>query len=722
MITNVREVDSPYRSSMEHLLAALNSIDLRVRWAVVRARANGLNPDNQFRGLFVTDEQIDQLLAHEVGHHVWSSVNGQTTDAMRRGLTEGETAVATARAEWVARTRDGFFRLQALIDEFELSDAEVDALLIAFAPEVDLRYERLYAFLQDDVTRKRPTVHLILNLLTTSFAEQLRLRTLFESNSRLVRFGLIECYGEDGQPLLSQFVRPTPRITAYLLENDGVDEAIERHARLHSAPFEVLAADYFSPALTQYLQQTAKRAPLFALRGKYGVGKWAAAQLIADAIDSDLLRIDVTTLHESDVGLYKGLQLALRDARLNQAVVYVAGWDTLLKDDKPPSAILHMLLTYPYCVITAGESQWQPIEREINRPILALTLTPPAFAERLTLWQRLTSADKLAKDVNLHNVATHFRFTPGQIIDAVATARDTATWRDEVIRQQDLLTASRFHSNQRLSSVAVKITPRYGWSDIILPADTLAQLHEAVAMVKQRPIVYEQWGFERKQSLGKGMNALFVGDPGTGKTMSAEIVANDLGLDLYKIDLSMMVSKYIGETEKNIGRVFDEATTSNAILFFDEADAIFGKRSEVKDSHDRHANIEVSYLLQRMETFDGVVILATNLRANIDEAFTRRLHFAIQFPFPDIEDRERIWRVTFPSETPLAANIDFSLLARRFRLAGGSIRNIVLASAFIAAQAGAAQVEMQHILHAARREHQKIGRLIKEHLFQWSGS
>ncbi|MCB0028073.1 MAG: ATP-binding protein, partial [Anaerolineales bacterium] len=196
-------------------------------------------------------------------------------------------------------------------------------------------------------------------------------------------------------------------------------------------------------------------------------------------------------------------------------------------------------------------------------------------------------------------------------------------------------------------------------------------------------------------------------------------MANELGLDLYKVDLSTLVSKYIGETEKNLDKIFSEAATSNAILFFDEADAIFGKRSEVKDAHDRYANIEVSYLLQRMETYDGVVILATNLRANLDEAFTRRLHFAIEFPFPEPVDRERIWRVTFPKKTPIGEDVDFKVLSQRFRLAGGNIKNIILAAAFLAAENENA-VSMVHLLHAARREYQKMGRLIEESLFSWN--
>jgi SpoVK/Ycf46/Vps4 family AAA+-type ATPase len=291
-----------------------------------------------------------------------------------------------------------------------------------------------------------------------------------------------------------------------------------------------------------------------------------------------------------------------------------------------------------------------------------------------------------------------------------------ARWHESPLTNDDLFAASRAHSNQNLTHLATKIQPRYTWEDIILPEDTLSQLHEMVNMVKHRPTVYDDWGFDRKLALGKGLSALFAGSSGTGKTMSADIMAGVLGLDLYKIDLSTVVSIYIGETEKNLDRIFTEAATSNAILFFDEADAIFGKRSEVKDSHDRYANIEISYLLQRMEMYDGVVILATNLRANLDEAFTRRLHFVVEFPFPEAADRERIWQVNFPVETPLTPDVDFKLLAERFRIPGGNIRNIILSAAFLAAEEKQT-VGMKQLLHASQREYQKLGRLIDEKLF-----
>jgi SpoVK/Ycf46/Vps4 family AAA+-type ATPase len=241
----------------------------------------------------------------------------------------------------------------------------------------------------------------------------------------------------------------------------------------------------------------------------------------------------------------------------------------------------------------------------------------------------------------------------------------------------------------------------------------MAVLREIVDTVRGRPKVLEEWGVGKKLASSAAVTVLFAGDPGTGKTMAAEVIAGELGLELYKIDLSTMVSKYIGETEKNLERIFSAAESSNAILFFDEADSIFGKRSEVRDAHDRYANIEISYLLQRMEAYNGVTILATNLRANLDEAFTRRLQFAIDFPFPDEAYRLRIWETLFPVGVPREPDLDLAFLARRFKLAGGSIRNILISAAFLAAADGGA-VGMEHLLHGTRRELQKMGRLINE--------
>jgi SpoVK/Ycf46/Vps4 family AAA+-type ATPase len=227
--------------------------------------------------------------------------------------------------------------------------------------------------------------------------------------------------------------------------------------------------------------------------------------------------------------------------------------------------------------------------------------------------------------------------------------------------------------------------------------------------VRQRHRVFEVWGFDRTLSHAKGLSVLFAGPSGTGKTMAAEVVAHALQLDLYKIDLSGIISKYIGETEKNLSRIFQEAESSNAILFFDEADAVFGKRTRIADAHDRYANIETSYLLQKLEEYEGVVILATNLRENMDDAFIRRMRFVVEFTFPDAAGRAEIWQRHFPRETPVMPDLDYTWLAKQFQVSGGSIRNIVLHAAFYAAENGG-RVEMEHVINGARREFEKIGK------------
>ena len=270
------------------------------------------------------------------------------------------------------------------------------------------------------------------------------------------------------------------------------------------------------------------------------------------------------------------------------------------------------------------------------------------------------------------------------------------------------------HTRPRLDTLAERLEPRATWDDIVIREDLHSLLRQIADQVRHRGRVYEDWGFRQRMNRGLGLVALFAGESGTGKTMAAEVIANELRLNLYRIDLSAVVSKYIGETEKNLRRLFDAAEDGGAILFFDEADALFGKRSQVKDSHDRYANIETNYLLQRMEAYQGLAILATNMKSGLDDAFTRRLRFSVTFPFPDQVDRKRIWLKIFPPETPLG-ELDFDRLAS-FKLTGGSIHNATLNAAFLAARDNV-PVNMTHILSALRTEFVKADRLINEHEF-----
>jgi SpoVK/Ycf46/Vps4 family AAA+-type ATPase len=284
---------------------------------------------------------------------------------------------------------------------------------------------------------------------------------------------------------------------------------------------------------------------------------------------------------------------------------------------------------------------------------------------------------------------------------------------DEPMGPAHLQAGARAQNGAGLERVARRITPRVGWDDLVLPSHGLTQLREIVARVRRRDRVVGEWGMGRRSSKGEGVKVLFAGESGTGKTISAEVIAHDLRLDLYVIDLATVVDKYIGETEKHLDRIFNEADLVNGVLLFDEADALFGKRSEVKDATDRYANVEVAYLLQRMERFDGLAILTTNLRSNIDEAFLRRLDAIVDFGMPEEDDRRRLWDIHLAPGVPRAADIDLDFLARSFRVSGGNVRNIVFGAAYLAADDDR-PVGMADLVRATEREYQKLGHLCLE--------
>ncbi len=345
----------------------------------------------------------------------------------------------------------------------------------------------------------------------------------------------------------------------------------------------------------------------------------------------------------------------------------------------------------------------------VSRPALRVEVNKPEPVDRQALWKEALGQAAAHLNGSLDAVASQFRLSAQRIL---TTGREI---RDEVLgaSQPDAVVwrACRKAGRAKLDDLAQRIDPQADWEMLVLPEPQRETLRHMTAHVRHRLAVYHEWGFASRGLRGLGITALFAGESGTGKTMAAEVLANELQLDLYRIDLSSVVSKYIGETERNLRRVFDAAEDSGAILLFDEADALFGKRSEVKDSHDRYANIEVSYLLQRMEAYRGLAILTTNMKAALDHAFQRRLRFVVQFPFPDLAQREAIWRGIFPPATPLE-KLDFAKLAR-VQMAGGNIRNIALNAAFLAAQAGE-PVRMAHLLDAARAEAGKRDRPLSE--------
>jgi len=700
---------APTADGVAALWAELRRLDLMLRREVLRLRARHQLVENEYRGMYIPDEQVDALLRqHE-------ALNGHAGVA---DLTAQIAAAARARADLDSP-------LARLARRFNLDDVERDLLLIALAPALDLRYETIFAYVQNDVAKKRPSLDLALKLLLDDPLARLHAQRYADPDAPLFRHCLLHLASDPqdvAPPPLSHFLRLDARVVAHLLGEDDLDWRLRPSARLlDDAP--ALSALPLPAALCQRLAAVARHladnAAVVFLLGPAGVGKRAVAAATAAAAGYRLIAADLPSLLAAGEPR-AALARLQREARLQEAAIYLRGYEALAAAGDIHGHLLRALAEPALPLFVGSRQPAFTADVWPEAPFLILRLSLPAYAQRLDLWRAALDGPRQPLENDLAQVAARFRLGARQIEEAARYALTHAAAESDAGRPlvaADLHRAARARSNHALRELAQHVTPTYRWDDIVLPPQNLQRLREVYLSVRFRHQVYHEWGFAGKLALGKGVNALFAGPSGTGKTMAADILANELGLDLYRIDLSTVVSKYIGETEKNLSRIFDAAEASNAILFFDEADALFGKRSEVKDARDRYANIEVAYLLQKMEAYDGITILATNLRGNIDDAFARRLHHAVDFPFPDAGLRERIWRGVFPDATPLAADVDYPFLGRQFELSGGNICNVALSAAFLAADAGR-PVDMALLITGVARELQKMGKLPTRSAFQ----
>lgn len=710
----------PYTDNLEHLLDELSRIDLMVRNYLENVLENFPEAGGDFRGIYVSEAEIEQIQRN-------SGVRSQQiiSDLIIERLKVINAIKKKINSRKMESLKNGtVLRLHTLSELFGLDSFEADILLIGLAPELDLKYEKLYSYLQNDVTKKKPAVDLVLTLLFPTIEEKIKARAYFSPAASLRKnhlINLLERNENAGLSLISSFIKVDDRIVNFLLGFDDLDSRIQDFSYVikPKRSFEdlILPEEFKYQLINLANCYSGNRLPMkFLFCGPPGSGKKSTAEAVCRNAGINLLVVDSNALLEGNP--VETAHFTMREALLQKSALYLQDFDALTEDKEPKN--IHEILfqtfkTFSGLIFLAGKESMEFNKSLINNGFIPYTFPLPSYQLRKQLWDSCLKDYELAEGVDLSALASKFRFSGGQIMDAARTAYSFSKEKNPdspVLSAEDLYKGCKTQSNQKLGSLALKTNPHYRWEDIVLPEDTLEHLKEVFGFIKYKGKVHSDWGFEKKLSLGKGLNVLFSGPPGTGKTMAAEILANEVKLDLYKIDLSGLVSKYIGETEKNLKKIFEEAETSNSILFFDEADALFGKRSEVKDSHDRYANIETAYLLQKMEEHEGIVILASNFRKNMDDAFLRRLHFTVEFPLPDDRSRENIWRKTFPKETPIAKDVDFAFLSK-FKLAGGNIKNIVLAASFLAAENSGA-VAMEHIIKATRREYEKIGKLFTE--------
>jgi hypothetical protein len=628
-----------------------------------------------------------------------------TPDTLADRVAEAAHDVAAIEAQMSAPPA-----IVSLAASLGLSEFERHVLFLCAAPEFDTAMSGLYARAQGNGGLLAPTFALALLVFDDPAWDAL-------SPERPLRYWhLIEISQPGAQPLTTSALRTDERIANYIKGLNYLDDRLSPY--LTSIERSRLAGD-----LPQSQRDVAERialswraagpghVPVVQLIGSDRVSKQVIAAHAAAAIGRRLYTMNADAVPAQNADPELLARLWQRESALLPIALFIDAQDSDASVSAHPS-VRRFFSRADGAIVFGAREQWPGLPRDT----VTLETRKPTPEEQRSVWAA-TLGD--GHDTTAALLASQFNLNVPDIRRIVETAATTAAGSSDVADEDSLWDACRAHVRPNLGALAHRIDTRARWDDIVLPREEMRLLRQLAAQVQQRSKVYSDWGFAGRMNRGLGITALFAGESGTGKTMAAEVIATALRLNLYRIDLSAVVSKYVGETEKNLCRLFDAAEDGGAILFFDEADALFGKRSEVKDSHDRYANIEINFLLQRMEAYSGLAILATNMRSALDVAFTRRLRFIVSFPFPSVADRRRMWQKAFPSQTPVTS-LDYDRLAR-LNLTGGGIFNAAVNAAFLAAESGES-VNMVFALAAARQELIKLDRPINEADFEWQST
>lgn len=700
-----------YSSSWEYIADELELLDLFLRLEIKKEKET-IHEENCF---FKSAEAYEE--------NIYESLVKFDDDMLENNFIKLEQHIKKRLN--VSKNQGVRLSLPYVSSILNLSFFEEKCIISCIAQEIDREFGKKYAYLQDNLLSENFTIDLALKLFSISQEEKILYRRSFSPEAPLMKFFMENTNSsiDSKVPLIARSLKLSDWVVSYLLDFEILDEELIEVAELYLPSHcedseKLLDIEESIIKFMNYFKtdKEDKRKQVFYLYGPDGLGKKSHVKAVCKNQGYSLIIADIRKMLASDKSFFKMLKLLGRHALFEDVALCFENFHVLLneeaKDNYKCDAIINMIRNYVPVSFVIGRTGWSPIIYDENLQFVQIECEIPNEKERETHWKKFSENYKLNQNIKLGVFTESFRFTPGQIRGALNYGESLAVWNGNIngtITKNELFKACYLQSNRKLNDLAKKIEPIYNWNVIVLPTEQKDQLREICNQMKLRSVVYGDWGFDKRLSLGKGINVLFSGPPGCGKTMAAEVIANDLGLEIYKIDLSQLVSKYIGETEKNLSKIFLEAETSNAILFFDEADSMFGKRSEVKDAHDRYANLETSYLLQKIEEYRGIVILATNLNENMDEAFLRRLNFSVQFPFPEKDFRKLIWQGMFPKGAPLDDNMDYEFMADKFMLSGGSIKNIALNAAFYAAEEGT-NIGMQHIMLSAKREYKKLGK------------
>jgi SpoVK/Ycf46/Vps4 family AAA+-type ATPase len=668
--TAVQTFEHEDRRPLDGLAERLRALSGHVAELVRTRRDVDTRADDPYRGLYVSDEQALALS------------NGQ--------CERFEQPVKPAFSERISidgsQSSDRFDRFATA---FGLDALDLDLLTIIVAPDLEPRFEKLYGYLHDDITQRRATLSLCLEL-TGRGTHDREIRDRLGPNGPLIRQGIVHVE-DPGRPVLTRALRVDDQCCVHLLgmiPSFALDRMIVRVGVIEDA-FVSRLAEMFRRGLTSaFLRDVSS-----------GVGIAIAASAFVHA-GLNPLCVD---LRDEDVN-----ETAVDALRLLQRAKYASAALVVAIDDdvhvQSPGFVRTLVSSRWPCLII-GASPWNALWS--TDPVVSFDVERLPATITDELWTRLLPS--LSRE-ELAPVTQQLRLRPEQVLRSADLAQHLSESEGRAVVADDVAWAARAQNSARLERLAKRTAPAVTWTDLVLPTEVRASLMEIESRYRYRDVVYGTWNVAGKNNRRLGVIGLFAGSSGVGKTMAAEALAGALGLDMYQVNLSSVVDKYIGETEKNLERIFSAAEGVNGVLLFDEADALFGKRSEVSDAKDRYANVEVAYLLQRLESYEGIAILATNLRTNIDDAFTRRLDVLVDFPEPDETHRLLLWQRFLEKGTPMAPDVDLEFLAAKFRLSGGNIRNVCVTGAFLAAARGDS-LSMADLVRSTAQEYRKLGRL-----------
>lgn len=691
---------APYEDSVAYVKDYLALLSLQLHKEVMLTRAmRGDGRQESFLGLFISEQDIGAILSELHGQMCEQFPEG---DMLSKRIEEQTTYIQQrldCTQSWLS-----WQRLQQI---FSLEQAHINVLMVALAPEIDDRFAKVYAYLHDDVSRKSPSGALLERLFVSHDLSASKTRLALHNDSPLFTFGILQWQDDDKAPMLNRGIKLSSRVTHYLLDIVKTDDSLTPFLQTPWLGDPILTDDDFVQSTREQVQQWLNNPTPLVLMLQSGDDSAIWLHLFCSQAKVGLLSLDWQHLSALPPDKAQDILVAfVREGHLSNSLLYLYHVDDnalLLRQS------LFKLATPLLCL----SFQKAPLHNEFPIATQHINIAPLSAENRAACWQYELSGFPILSPADIKTLVMNY---PVDMRSLHAICLNLPDGDNAKTFLKRLTQACRQHVSHKMADVAQGVSTPFTFNDLVLPEANLQALRDIIAAQKDSTTVLNDWGLADVFYQSSASAVLFIGPSGTGKTMAANVMANELGLDLFKVDLAGVVSKYIGETEKNLDKIFSIAAVSKVVLFIDEADALFGKRTEVKDAHDRYANIEVSYLLQKMEQHPGLVILASNLGQNIDDAFSRRFSSIVEFALPKAPERLALWKKLEYTRAPLHKNIDLDFLAQHFDISGGHIRNCILQAAYQAA-AQNEPIGMQMLIRALSKEYAKLGKPISKNSF-----